>query len=567
MTHVTDPADPARQATSRFPFSPPSALASGLLGGVVAAGLGLGAFGVLVTLLWITSPYPDSGPSGVAHVAASLWLLAHGVELVRTDTLSGIPAPVGITPLLLLVLPVRLVHRAARNAADDPSVSSRSAWTGVVTAYAAVGGAVALYASGGEPRPSWPHAALCVPLLAAGAAAAGVWTAYGRPRGPLPAWLGERAGPAARRRLAVAGRAAGAGTAVLAGGGALLVALSLVLHGDTGRASFVRLTEIWSGRFAVLLLCVALMPNAVVWAASYGLGPGFALGAGRMTAPLVPAPPDSLLLPFPLLSAAPETGTSVYGSPLLWAVGAVPLAAGVTVGRFTAAAAARGDRGTPWSGRQTLATTVCASALCGLAVAALAALSGGGLGVATLAGVGPVWWQAGAAAVVWTSVVGMPVALGARAWSTRDRKRRTHRRAEAFRMFRMFRMFRKFCKFRMFRKPREAGQGPSRSGGGRMRGPARPGPHRTAEAPEAGPGSGPGSGARPCADARPRVRTRRLGRALPPGTWSAWPRGRRGSRGVPERASGDAAFEPYDFLPVETVDKPASESAHGSPKE
>lgn len=89
-------------------------LGASLLAGAVAAGFGLGSFGVLVMMLWMSSPYPDSGPGCALHVAAALWLLAHGVELVRTDTLSGVPAPVGVTPLLLLVLPVWLVHRAAR---------------------------------------------------------------------------------------------------------------------------------------------------------------------------------------------------------------------------------------------------------------------------------------------------------------------------------------------------------------------------------------------------------------------------------------------------------------------
>ena len=70
-------------------------------------------------VLWISSPYPDRGPGGALQVAAVLWLLAHGAELVRADTLSGVPAPVGVTPLLLLVLPVWLVHRAARDAAAD----------------------------------------------------------------------------------------------------------------------------------------------------------------------------------------------------------------------------------------------------------------------------------------------------------------------------------------------------------------------------------------------------------------------------------------------------------------
>ena len=89
-------------------------LAAGFLGGALAAGLGLGSFAVLVMVLWISSPYPDSGPGSALHVAASLWLLAHGAELVRTDTLSGVPAPVGVTPLLLLVLPAWLMQRAAR---------------------------------------------------------------------------------------------------------------------------------------------------------------------------------------------------------------------------------------------------------------------------------------------------------------------------------------------------------------------------------------------------------------------------------------------------------------------
>lgn len=68
-------------------------LGAGLLGGAIAAGLGLGALAVLVLALWVTSPYPDGGPDGALHLAASLWLLGHGVELLRTDTLTGTPAP------------------------------------------------------------------------------------------------------------------------------------------------------------------------------------------------------------------------------------------------------------------------------------------------------------------------------------------------------------------------------------------------------------------------------------------------------------------------------------------
>ncbi|WP_406198575.1 DUF6350 family protein [Streptomyces europaeiscabiei] len=396
-------------------------LVAGVLGGALAAGLGLGAFVALVTVLWISSPYPDSGPDGALHVAAALWLLSHGVELVRTDTLSGDPAPVGLVPLFLLALPVVLLHRSARDHAGDGSgTSARTTWAGLVIGYATVGAAVTLYASGGVLRPSWLWAALCVPLLAALAAGTGVWAARGCPRLPLPALLGGTPRTEGRRHVAAAaGRAAGAGVLVLAGGGALLVAVSLVWHGGAARDSFLQLTEGLSGRFAVLLLCLALVPNAALWAAAYALGPGFVLGAGHTTAPLAAAAPVALLPPFPLLAAVPAGG----GTPVYWAVGAVPLAAGVTVGWFTAARAAA-DRTAPWSAWRTATATFLAALMSAAAFALLALLAGGRLGVAALTAFGPVWWQAGGAVGAWVGVVGMPVALTARSWRMRARTRK-----------------------------------------------------------------------------------------------------------------------------------------------
>lgn len=441
MTHATDPNEPNEPrpmsptaslyaSSPRSPLSPlirrarrrSSKLVAGMLGGALAAGLGLGAFVALVMMLWISSPYPDSGPGGALHVAAALWLLSHGVELVRVDTLSGAPAPVGLVPLLLLALPAVLLHRSARDHAGEGSaVSARAMWAGLVIGYAAVGAVVTLYASGGVLRPRWLWAALCVPLLAALAAGTGVWAGRGRPRLPLPALLGGTPATAWRRHLAAAaGRAAGAGVLVLAGGGALLVGVSLVWHGGAARDSFLQLTEALSGRFAVLLLCLALVPNAALWAAAYALGPGFVLGAGDTVAPLAAAAPAVavLLPPFPLLAAVPEGG----GTPVYWAVGAVPLAAGATVGWFTGARAAA-DRAAPWSAWRTVGATLLAALLCAIAFALLTLLSGGPLGLAALADFGPVWWRTGGATVAWVSAVGVPVALGARWARVRARKR------------------------------------------------------------------------------------------------------------------------------------------------
>ncbi|MFF7971724.1 DUF6350 family protein [Streptomyces sp. NPDC007905] len=412
-------------------------LGASLLGGAVAAGLGLGSLAVLVLALWISSPYPDSGPAGALHVAAALWLLAHGVQLVRTDSLSGAPMPVGVTPLLLLALPVWLLHRAARDATDvsaepdgPPPVPAHTAWTGVVLGYLGVGGAAALYCSGSELRPAWGWVTTCLPLVAAGAAAAGVWSAYGRPREPVLNLLLVLPGPVrrllfgsdARARLGAAVRAAGAGTAVLFGGGTLLLGVSLVLHGPAARASFLQLTEGWTGRFAVLLLVVALIPNAAMWSASYALGPGFTLGTGHLVHPLA-SDPAPLLPPFPLLAAVPDAGP---GTRLHWAAGLVPVAAGVTVAWFVARAAVRrgeqaqqegaAESPVPWSAGRTAGVLVVSALACAALLALLAELSGGPLGVAALARFGPVWWQSGGAAGAWITVVGMPVTLTVRAW-------------------------------------------------------------------------------------------------------------------------------------------------------
>ncbi|MGC9535322.1 DUF6350 family protein [Streptomyces sp. UG1] len=453
-------------------------LGASLFSGAVAAGLGLGVFAVVVIVLWISSPYPDSGPGGALRVASVLWLLAHGAELVRTDTLSGVPAPVGVTPLLLLALPVWLVHRAARDAAADggegvPLVSIRTAWAGVVLGYLAVGAAAAVYAAGGELRPAWWWTAVRVPLVAMGAAGVGVWAACERRPEMvdgllvvLPARVRRLVpGVEGRARVGAAARAAGAGVVALAGGGALLVAGSLVAHGAAVRTSFLDLTQGWSGRFAVLLLCAALVPNAAMWAASYALGPGFALGTGHVVAPLSSAPAP-LLPPFPLLEAVPETAVA---GPLRWVVGVLPVVVGMVVGWFAAGwgdglgsgegvagsgrfrvgeGAASGRFGVRegsgsgrfgveegsgsgrtvapggWAPGRTAGTAVLAALFCAVLVAVLTTLSGGPLGVGLLARFGPVWWQTGAATLGWVAFVAVPVAVVVRGWRCWTGRRR-----------------------------------------------------------------------------------------------------------------------------------------------
>ncbi|WHM37071.1 DUF6350 family protein [Streptomyces sp. BPTC-684] len=428
MTQATDRGLmlPAAQGRS-------SVLATCVLRGAMAAGLGLGALAVLVTVVWISSPYPDSGPGGALRSAAALWLLAHGTQLVRPDTLSGVPAPVGIVPLLLVGLPVWPAYRTARDAlsyegepgyGDDEGVEEGgelaplppawAAFTALTCGYLLVGAAAVLYASGG-PLPAAPlSAALHLPLVASCAVGAGLWTAYGRPRAPLPRWV-----PAAVRRVLVhrrmntAVRAGSAGAAVLLAGGALLAGAALVWHAGAAQDAFLRLAQDWPGRLAVMMLLLALVPNAAVWGAAYGLGPGFLLGAGAVATPLgvagTPAVPH-----FPLLSAVPA---EPHGNWLTWSVAALPVPAGLVVGWWTARRATGEEE--EWGRGETALAAAYGAAACGAALALLSALSGGPLGTEHLAALGPVWWRTGGAALLWTAAVGVPGALVLRWWWSR----------------------------------------------------------------------------------------------------------------------------------------------------
>lgn len=427
-------APPERAAEARRA----SVAAAAFGGGVVAAGLGLGALAVVVLVLWITSPFPDNGLDGALCVAADLWLLAHGAALVRTDTLSGVPAPIGVTPLLLTLLPAWLLYRAAGDAVAPPEgededeaggrgrmeprvAAATAGW--IVAGYLVTGAVVVLYTAYGQVRSDPLSALLHLPVVPVLAAGAGAWSGCGQPALTLPR--------AVRRRLValalprgltlpdggpqVALRAAAASTAVLVGGGAVLAGASLVWHERSVGHSFAQLSASVSGQCAVLLMALALLPNVAVWGASYALGPGFAVGAvvapagagvsGPGVHPL-DVPPN-----FPLLAALPASETA----PLRWAVLLLPVLAGgcaaVLVGRGAAAGS--------WRPARTALVATLAAVGCGAGTAFLAAWSAGPMGSGRLADVGPAWWAAGGAALGWTLLVGVAGAVGVRWWHVR----------------------------------------------------------------------------------------------------------------------------------------------------
>ncbi|MET9414486.1 DUF6350 family protein [Streptomyces klenkii] len=437
---------PPLPAPGRPAVSAPPPAGTVFVGGAIAAGLGLGALAVVVLLLWITSPYPDGGAGEALRSAAGLWLLAHGAGLVRTDTLTGAPAPIGLTPMLLTVLPCWLLYRAARHAleapdeaadeedgtpypdvmllgVEEPAAAPRPVLPGpaprraaltLLGGYLLVAVCAAVYASSGPVRVEPLSALLHVPVVAGASVAAGTWAALGFPCGTPPPVV-RRAlatvparlrGWFTRARVAAAAGAATAGTVVLLSGAAVLLAGSLAIHAGAARESLLQITAAWSGRAAVLLLCLALLPNAVVWAAAYGLGPGFAVGTAGAVAPLgITAYP--LLPSFPLFAILPTPGPA---EPLpLAASAAVSLAAGTTIA-YAAVPRRSADLARSGAG-ETAGIAALGSVFCALAVTLLAYAAGGSLGASVLATFGPSCRLVGAAALAWTAAVSVPGAL------------------------------------------------------------------------------------------------------------------------------------------------------------
>ena len=204
-----------------------------------------------------------------------------------------------------------------------------------------------------------------------------------------PVWLPDAA------RVAIAGLLA----YVLAA--AVLVGASLGVH----HAELSRLLGVagpgWNGA-PVVLLCILAAPNAVIAAASYLAGPGFAVGSGTIVA--VGASTHGVLPAFPILAALPSGPSPSW---MVWAVVTVPIAAG-------AAAGARAYRSDGWLAR--VRDLGVGAAIAGLAGLVLAWQGGGGIGAGRLHTIGASPWLFGlsvAGEIAGAGAVTLALAAGA----------------------------------------------------------------------------------------------------------------------------------------------------------
>ncbi len=394
------------------------------MAGLRAAVAGLGLVLVPVLVVWldadgaVSAPTTGTGDGWFAPVRAGgvAWLIAHGAHLRVPTTIDVVPLGLTALAVLLVAISGRRVGAALRARRPRPAPAVRaSALGGVVLGYlvvtlvvlglsttpaavvpvvpAAVG--ASLVALVGAVPVVLGRVGLVDLLRALALSSAGQGA---RSRVPAP-W--RRAGREALARgwLTRAPRAALTAAGALFAAGAAVVVWALVRRGADVLALTGALEPGPVGAVVLVLVQLALLPVAAVWALAWLAGPGFAVGTG--TSVTLGGAQLGALPALPVLAALEDLPSAA--PPLTWALVVVPVLAGVLAGAVVLRGRATSVdlEAAPAS----VATTVRAGALAvlvvtvlvALVVGALAAAASGGAGPGRMAVVGPApWLTAGA---------------------------------------------------------------------------------------------------------------------------------------------------------------------------
>jgi hypothetical protein len=357
------------------------------LAGVLAAAwamvAGLAIAALPAMLIWIDqgAAAPVGDP---VRIGSQIWLAGHRVHLQLDD------ADIRFAPLGLTVVVMLLLYRAARWAAHTAGVATArraiAVMLPVIGLYAAGAAGLSVWSTTAHvvihPTPAFVWAG-CVATVAAGSGV--VYEADLNYR--LADWL-----PGSWVSVLRAAAVAVAGLVVV---GSVLVAVSAVTNSGRITAVAEALDPDQAGGLALAMAGAALVPNAVVWAASYALGPGFALGTGTSIAPgtvelgIVPA--------LPALAAVPAEAPGPWG----WLVLAGPIGVGVLTGVAVRRFSESGRMGM-------VGQAIAAAAAAAMVMAGLAVLSGGSVGAARMSVVGAVPWEMALATFV---EVGIPAVI------------------------------------------------------------------------------------------------------------------------------------------------------------
>ncbi|MGB3909183.1 MAG: DUF6350 family protein [Pseudolysinimonas sp.] len=322
------------------------------------------------------------------RAAVDVWLLGHGVDVTFTlDPLLaealGMPAaadPVKVTIALLgfALLTLLLGARAGGRIAEAGHRVLGGVTAIVVFGAASLGvTATVLHAAA---RPSlWQGLILPATVFGAGVVIGVLRSRRAGDRDALGRWLDDRS-PELRAAAGAALRAGIGAVAITAAVAALLVALLFVLRFPDMIGLYEALHTEVVGGIALTAGQLAILPNLVLWAVAWLVGPGFAIGVGSHVSPV-----GTALGPIPALPVfgALPTGDSAFG----FAGILVPVVAGFLAGVAVRPGLARAlGYLAPLT---VLGAAVGGGIVGGALIGFLAAASGGAAGPGRLVEVGP----------------------------------------------------------------------------------------------------------------------------------------------------------------------------------
>ncbi|RJS46514.1 DUF6350 family protein [Nocardioides cavernaquae] len=378
-------------------------------GGAAAAFVPLLAMMLFGVVGWfLTDGGIHGSPRDGLRSGALAWLIGHGSGV----HVSGTPVtamPLGLT-LICAFLVARIGLRTGERLSDHGPdahalTDGERDWTVpagatmFATTYAVLAVLVGVLAGTASTQPSLGGVLGWALLLGGAVGGAGIAVGSGR----AAVWLAMV--PLAVRET-VQGAVRILGTYFVVAGLAFLVAL--LLDGGTALTVLSELQTDLAGGLLFVLLSLLVVPNAVLLAGSYLLGPGFQVGTGTLVSPTVVALGPVPM--FPLLAALPDNGPTPFWTPFLIAL--PPLAAAYAVARHL--------RNRPLLGWDVgalrgLASGVVAAVLFGL----LAGIAGGAVGPGRMADVGPLVGSVFFHGIVSFGIGGLVGGLVATWWSRR----------------------------------------------------------------------------------------------------------------------------------------------------
>jgi hypothetical protein len=367
--------------------------------------LGLALLVCVVLVAWVSAANHGNALAPALSTAVAAWLLAQHCAL-------SVPAgDVSIVPLglswFLGALLVRGGRQAARLTGADDVRGVVTVTLAVAVPYAVAAGLLTRGVRDAGVQATPLHAvpgALVLSLLC---------VAYGAAREsdtlrPLVARLPGR--------TASLLRSAAAACVVVIGIAAAGTALALVGHLNRAQQLSDSLHPGLPGTALLAVVSLVYLPNAVIWTASFGTGPGFAVGTGTSVSlsgvhlGAVPA--------LPLLAPLPQTG---HAPVLGWLFLVGVLAAGAVAGWLVANRAAV-DTGTEWWQRYRLpdaGLAAGAGAVAGVVIGIVSWLSAGAVGPGRMSVVGPSGARIAGAAAVELGLVAAATVLANAWWAAR----------------------------------------------------------------------------------------------------------------------------------------------------